>query len=85
MTMVEHLNYGRVYRYINNKYVKMLSFRRIIIWTWYDSWDKHKVDREIICHQKQKQIIKDNIRKNIKRVDHNYKVRDKVMLNSHAT
>ena len=30
------------------------------------------------------QIIKDNIRKNSKRVDQDYKVKDKVILNDHA-
>ena len=45
---------------------------------------KHKVDRELICHQKQRHINKDNIRENIKIVDHNYKVGDKVILNNHA-
>ena len=45
---------------------------------------KHKVDWELICQQKQTQISKDNIRKNIKRVDHDYKVGDKVILNNNA-
>ena len=38
------------------------------------------VYRGLICHQNQTQINKDNIRKNNKRVDHDYKVGDKVML-----
>ena len=45
---------------------------------------KHKVDWELIRQINQMQIIKDNIRKNNKVVDHNYKVGDKVMLNNHA-
>ena len=45
---------------------------------------KHKVDWELIRHRKQTQINKQNIHKNYKRVDHNYKARDKLMLNNHA-
>ena len=45
---------------------------------------KHKVGWESIRKQKQTQINKDNIRKNNKRVDHEYKVGDKIMLNNHA-
>ena len=45
---------------------------------------KHKVDSELIHQQKQKQINKYNIRKNIKLVDHEYKVVDKLILNNHA-
>ena len=41
---------------------------------------KHKVGQEIIHHQKQTQINKDNICGNNKRVDHNYKVGDKFMI-----
>ena len=45
---------------------------------------KHKVDWELIRQQKQMQINKDNIHKNNKRVDHDYKVGYKVVLNNHA-
>ena len=45
---------------------------------------KHTVDWKLICQQKQTQINRDNIRENIKRVDHDYKVGDKVMLNNNA-
>ena len=45
---------------------------------------KHKVDQELTRHQKQTQINKDNIRKNRKRVEHDYKVGDKFMLNNNA-
>ena len=45
---------------------------------------KHKVDWESIHPKKQTQINKDNIRKNIKRVEPDYRVRDKVMLNNNA-
>ena len=45
---------------------------------------KNKEDWGLILQQKQIQINKDSIRKNIKRVDHDYKVGDKVMLNNHA-
>ena len=41
---------------------------------------KHKVDWELIRQTKQTQINKYHIRKNIKRVDHDYKVGDKFML-----
>ena len=41
---------------------------------------KHKVDWELIRQLKQGYINKDNIRKNIKRYYHHYKVGDKVML-----
>ena len=46
---------------------------------------KYTVDWELIFQKNQTQINKDNIRKNRKRVDHNYKVGDKVMLDNHAT
>ena len=45
---------------------------------------KHKVDWELICRKNKTQINKDNTRKNIKRFDHDYKVRDKFMLNNHS-
>ena len=45
---------------------------------------KHEVDWELTRHQKQTQINKDNIRKNRKWVEHDYKVGDKVMLNNNA-
>ena len=38
----------------------------------------------IICQKNQTQINKDNIRKNRHRVDHHYKVVDKVMINKHT-
>ena len=43
---------------------------------------KHKVDWELIHQRNQNKINKDNICGNIKRVDHDYKVGDKVMLNN---
>ena len=45
---------------------------------------KHKTDWELICHQNHTQINKYNIHKNNKRVDHEYKVRDKFILDNHA-
>ena len=45
---------------------------------------QHKVDWELICQLKQAQINKYNTRKNEQRVEDNYKVRDKVMLNKHT-
>ena len=45
---------------------------------------KYKVDWELTSQRKQTQINKYNTRGNIKRVDHEYKVGDKVMLNNHA-
>ena len=45
---------------------------------------KHMMDWELIRQRNQTQINKDNIRENRKRLDHGYKVRDKVMLNNHA-
>ena len=45
---------------------------------------KYKAGWELIRHRNQAQNNKDNIHKNIKRVDHNYKVIDKVMLNNSA-
>ena len=45
---------------------------------------KHNVDWEIFCQKKQKQINKDNIPKNIKRVYHDYKVGVEVMFDNHA-
>ena len=46
--------------------------------------DKHTVDLEIICQKNQVQINKDNICKNSKRVYHDYKFVDKVMLNNNS-
>ena len=40
--------------------------------------------KHMMGQQKQKQINKDNIRENRDRVDHDYNVRDKVMINNHA-
>ena len=40
--------------------------------------------REVTININQAQIIKDNIHKNSKRVDHEYKVGDKVMLDNNA-
>ena len=45
---------------------------------------KHTVDWELICQRKQTQTNKDNIRENIHRVDHYYKVGDNVMLTKHT-
>ena len=45
---------------------------------------KCKVDWELILHKNQTQIIKENIRKNIKQVEQDYKVRYKVILNNHS-
>ena len=45
---------------------------------------KNKVDWELIRQQNQMQINKDNIHKYIKRVDHDYKVGDKFMLNIYS-
>ena len=38
----------------------------------------------LISQRNQTQINEDNIRENIKRVEHNYKVGDKVMLNNNT-
>ena len=46
---------------------------------------KHMVDWELVRQEKQAQINKDNIRENIHRVDHDYKVRDNNMLNKDTT
>ena len=45
---------------------------------------KHKADWELIRHQQKTKINKDNIRKNTKRADHDYKVGDKVMFANNA-
>ena len=44
----------------------------------------YNVDWELIRQKNYTQIDKDNIRKNINRVDHDYKVRDKVMLTNNT-
>ena len=44
----------------------------------------HKVDWEQTCQRKQTQINKYNIHKNNKRVDHDYKVEDEVMLTNNG-
>ena len=44
---------------------------------------KHKVDWELILQINRTQINKYNIHENSKRVDHNYKVGDKFMINDH--
>ena len=46
---------------------------------------KHKVGWELLRKKNQMQINKDNIRKNIKQVDHDYKVGDKFMLNNNTS
>ena len=45
---------------------------------------KKLVDWELICQQNQTKINKDNIRENNKRVDHNYKSGDTVMLDDNC-
>ena len=45
---------------------------------------KHKVDWELIRQQKHTQINEYNIRENNKIFDHDYKARDKVMLNNNT-
>ena len=45
---------------------------------------KHTLVWELIFYQKQTQINKDNIRENIHRVDHDYKVRDNTMITKHT-
>ena len=45
---------------------------------------KHKLDWELIRQQNQEKINKENIRKNINQVNHDYKVGDKVMLAKHT-
>ena len=46
---------------------------------------KHKVDWELTCHKNQTQINEDNTRKNRNQVEHEYKVRYKVIINNHST
>ena len=45
---------------------------------------KHRVDWELICHQKQTQINRDKARENKHRVDYDYKVGYKVILTNHT-
>ena len=45
---------------------------------------KHNADWELIRQRNQNQINKDNIHKDINRVDHDYNVRDKFMINNNA-
>ena len=45
---------------------------------------KYTVDCDLIRQQKQAQIIKDNTHENRNQVDHDYKVRNKVMLIKHT-
>ena len=45
---------------------------------------KQSVDWELIRQKKQTQINRDNARENKHRVEYDYKVRDKVMLNKHT-
>ena len=45
---------------------------------------KHMVNDELINHQNQTQNNKDNTRKNRNRVEHSYKVGDKLMISNHA-
>ena len=42
------------------------------------------MDWELICHQNQANIYKENTRKNSKILDRNYEVGDKVMLNNNT-
>ena len=46
---------------------------------------KHTVYWELICQQKQTQVNKYNIRKNINRFDHEYNAGDKFMLTNHTS
>ena len=46
---------------------------------------KHDLDWELIRQKNQAQMNKDNIQKDNKRVDHDYKFGYKVMLDNHAT
>ena len=45
---------------------------------------KHRVDWDLIHHQKQTQINRDNAHEKIYRFEYEYKVGDKVMLNNHT-
>ena len=45
---------------------------------------KHNADWELIRQRNQNQINKDNIHKDINRVDHDYNVGDKFMINNNA-
>ena len=45
---------------------------------------KYTMDWELICQQKQTQIIKDKIHKNRHRVEYDYKVGDDIMINKHT-
>ena len=45
---------------------------------------KHRVDRELIRHQKQTKINRDNTHENKHRVEYDYKVGDKVILANHT-
>ena len=45
---------------------------------------KNNVDWELIRQRKKAQMNKDNTRKKIHRVDHNYKLGDKVMINKNT-
>ena len=45
---------------------------------------KHIVDWELLRQKKQTQNNRDHSRKNIKRIEYNYKVEDKVILNNSA-
>ena len=45
---------------------------------------KHKVDWELVCQKEQTQINKYRIRENCKIIDHDYKVRDKVIITNNS-
>ena len=45
---------------------------------------KHTADWELICRKNQAKRNKENIRENIKRVDHDYKVQDKFIITNNA-
>ena len=82
--MVGHFGCISICDQLNKKEVKVYSLVQLVLFRDMILSIKYKVDWELIRQPKQTLSSKDNIRENIKQVDHNYKVIDKVMLNNNA-
>ena len=83
--MVGHLGCGRVCNFSTSNSLKGYSPVQLVFCRDIFVPIKYKVDWELIRQQKQTQINKDNICENSKRIDHDYKVGDKVILNNYST
>ena len=82
--MVGHFSGGSVHNLLNFKWLKGYGMVQLVFGHDMTLPIKHKVDWKLMSQKKQMQINKDNVRKNNKGVDYEYKVRDKVVLDKYA-